>query len=1077
MTFRALILAFLSLLPGLAAAPAAAQDTRLPSTILVLDASGSMWGQIDGVNKIVIARQVIGALLDDLPADLNLGLVAYGHNTRGDCGDIETLVAPATGNRARIEEIVNGLTPRGSTPLSAAVIQAAEALRATEEPATVVLVSDGRETCDMDPCEVGRVLEETGIDFTAHVVGFDVADPDERAQLQCLAENTGGTFLTASNAAELTEALEQVTQAPPVPGVVRVQAVLSPGGGAPERPLDWMILTADGTPVPGAYAGTAFEARLDPGAYRVQATRAEPDGPATYASAFAVTAGAEAAVTVTMPEIVAPQSVTLTATLGAGGPAIADPVIWTVTGADSTDIERMANPATADLMPGAYTANAYWTVGEVEAEARFVVADAPVEVTVAFDPPSPTFEVTLAARIGSEDGPAIADPVTWSLSPLADGAAAPDGNPAIVALDQGAYSVTATWAAEDLTRSADFVVVNAAREIALIFPEPLAQASVIAPTTAVAGSTIEVGWTGPGAGGDYLSVRAPGADRSVNYTYIRDGNPAGLLMPIEPGTYEVAYVAAEGDTILASRTIEVAPVAAGLIVPDSAIAGDTLEVGWTGPDYAGDYLSVRTPGADRSVNYTYTRDGNPAALLMPAAPGTYEVAYIASQGDTILASRTIEVAPVAAALSPPDTAIAGETVEVGWRGPDYGGDYISVREPGADRSVTYTYTRDGNPASVTMPSVPGSYDLSYVMAQEDTVLATVQIQVTDVAAALTLPDTAIAGETVEVGWRGPDYGNDAIVVRPTGGGNWINYTRTRQGNPLGLTMPAEPGTYEVAYVMDQDNTTIASRVIEVTPVTAALDLPDTAIAGETVEVGWRGPDYGNDAIVVRPTGGGNWINYTRTRQGNPLGLTMPAEPGTYEVAYVMDQDNTTIASRVIEVTPVTAALDLPDTAIAGETVEVGWRGPDYGNDAVVVRPTGGGNWINYTRTRQGNPLGLTMPAEPGTYEVAYVMDQDNTTIASRVIEVTPVTAALDLPDTAIAGETVEVGWRGPDYGNDAIVVRPTGGGNWINYTRTRQGNPLGLTMPAEPGTYEVAYVMDQDNTTIASRVIEVTAEE
>lgn len=78
--------------------PAAAQSEG-PRTVLVLDASGSMWGQIDGENKIVIARRPMGELLDTLPEDQQLAMVAYGHRRKGDCGDIESLVAPAPGTR------------------------------------------------------------------------------------------------------------------------------------------------------------------------------------------------------------------------------------------------------------------------------------------------------------------------------------------------------------------------------------------------------------------------------------------------------------------------------------------------------------------------------------------------------------------------------------------------------------------------------------------------------------------------------------------------------------------------------------------------------------------------------------------------------------------------------------------------------------------------------------------------------------------------------------------------------------------------------------------------------------------
>ena len=70
---RAIFTALLFLATTLATT---AQDR--PSAILVLDASGSMWGQIEGVNKIVIAREVVGDLLGTLPEDQALGLVAFG---------------------------------------------------------------------------------------------------------------------------------------------------------------------------------------------------------------------------------------------------------------------------------------------------------------------------------------------------------------------------------------------------------------------------------------------------------------------------------------------------------------------------------------------------------------------------------------------------------------------------------------------------------------------------------------------------------------------------------------------------------------------------------------------------------------------------------------------------------------------------------------------------------------------------------------------------------------------------------------------------------------------------------------
>ena len=250
----------------LVALPAAAQDR--PNTILVLDGSGSMWGQIDGINKIVIAREVVGTLLDDFPADQNLGLTVYGHRTRGECTDIETVVAPGPGTTGAIRDAVNGINPRGMTPMTDAIIAAAEALRYTEQKATVILVSDGIETCNPDPCAAALALEQAGIDFTAHVVGFDVTDPEALAQMQCLADNTGGTFTTASNADELTQALETVTVAPePVITTIAFEARIgSEDGQLITDPVIWTLAGANGDAT-----GNPIELELEEGSYDIEA--------------------------------------------------------------------------------------------------------------------------------------------------------------------------------------------------------------------------------------------------------------------------------------------------------------------------------------------------------------------------------------------------------------------------------------------------------------------------------------------------------------------------------------------------------------------------------------------------------------------------------------------------------------------------------------------------------------------------------------------------------------------------------------------------------------------------------------
>jgi len=199
----------------LASAGAAEADRA----IIVLDASGSMWGQIDGQAKITIARDTLRDVLQTVPPDLELGLMAYGHRDKGSCTDIELVIPPAAGTAAEIAAAAGRIQPKGKTPLSDAVRLAAEDLKYTEDKATVILITDGLETCDADPCAVASQLEAAGVDFTAHVVGFGLSSEEGR-QVACLAENTGGKYIAAGNAEALGQALAETMVAEPAPAPV-----------------------------------------------------------------------------------------------------------------------------------------------------------------------------------------------------------------------------------------------------------------------------------------------------------------------------------------------------------------------------------------------------------------------------------------------------------------------------------------------------------------------------------------------------------------------------------------------------------------------------------------------------------------------------------------------------------------------------------------------------------------------------------------------------------------------------------------------------------------------------------------
>jgi len=512
-------LSFLAPLPALA---------ESPRTILVLDGSGSMWGQIEGEAKISIARTVVGDLLGEIPADMELGLTVYGHRRKGDCGDIESLVPIGADTRDAIRSAVNAIKPKGKTPLSDAVLAAAEELKYTEETATVILVSDGRETCNVDPCALGKRLEETGVDFTAHVVGFDVAKPEDKAQLQCLAENTGGTFVSASNATELKDALSKVA----APTEFQITLTATDGQDGPEiaEGLVWTVTSGDTTLLD--YDDVASPIlTLGEGEYFAEVLR--PADEATAEAIFTVDKRNVQKVVLVLEKplptatLTAPETAELGSTIKVEwkGPDESGDFIAIYPTGDE-DAAYTAYASTRDgtplklLMPN--------KVGDYEIryilyQGRTTLASTPISITEA--------EVSVSAPETAEVGSTIK--VEWegpnASSDFNEDAAytsysyTRDGSPLKLLMPNkaGDYEIRYILYQGRTTLASTPISITEA------------EVNVSAPETAEVGSTIKVEWEGPDASRDYIAVFPAGDEdaKYTNYTYTRDGSPLKLAMP------------------------------------------------------------------------------------------------------------------------------------------------------------------------------------------------------------------------------------------------------------------------------------------------------------------------------------------------------------------------------------------------------------------------------------------------------------------------------------------------------------------------------------------------------------------
>ena len=215
----------LTLAAGLTASSTALPATGVCSTdaMLVFDGSASMnevGFDVSKPTRIVEARQAMRDAMPDIAPYRRVGLLVYGPGEGDACGNIDLRFGPIAEAATPIIDAVDQLVPKGLTPLAASVQRAAEALEYRRAPGIVVLVTDGNETCGGRPCALGDQLAREAADLTVHVIGFKVVvdffswdNPEQQSYedgntvAKCLADRTGGMYVSTETVDELADAL------------------------------------------------------------------------------------------------------------------------------------------------------------------------------------------------------------------------------------------------------------------------------------------------------------------------------------------------------------------------------------------------------------------------------------------------------------------------------------------------------------------------------------------------------------------------------------------------------------------------------------------------------------------------------------------------------------------------------------------------------------------------------------------------------------------------------------------------------------------------------------------------------
>ncbi|MEM7080337.1 MAG: hypothetical protein AAF513_17095 [Pseudomonadota bacterium] len=213
---RALTLLFTATLLTVGSTAAPAPDDAQRILYMIYDSSNSMWGPLaDGERKYEAARIALGEFAENQDPQRPMALRIYGAQSKDDCRDSQLMLEAAPGQQAKIRAAVEAVRPTGQTPIDYSLRAALRDLG--DRPADIVVVTDGIESCDADPCALLEAWQQTQTQINVHVVGLGLSAKEMRS-MQCFAEATGNPVLDAQSTSELTAALDSaaVVQQPDV---------------------------------------------------------------------------------------------------------------------------------------------------------------------------------------------------------------------------------------------------------------------------------------------------------------------------------------------------------------------------------------------------------------------------------------------------------------------------------------------------------------------------------------------------------------------------------------------------------------------------------------------------------------------------------------------------------------------------------------------------------------------------------------------------------------------------------------------------------------------------------------------
>jgi Ca-activated chloride channel homolog len=186
------------------------KSKQLTRVLFVFDCSLSMTKKWENSTNMDISKKILQSAIDSLSRldDVQVALRLYGHqhtvSPNRDCKDTKLEVPFYRGNVAALKQKIREAQPRGTTPIAYTLEQCGNDFPDNNSRNIIILITDGVEECNGDPCAISAALQSKGVILRPFVIGVGL-DENFRKTFECV-----GKYFDAANEKSFKNAMNVI---------------------------------------------------------------------------------------------------------------------------------------------------------------------------------------------------------------------------------------------------------------------------------------------------------------------------------------------------------------------------------------------------------------------------------------------------------------------------------------------------------------------------------------------------------------------------------------------------------------------------------------------------------------------------------------------------------------------------------------------------------------------------------------------------------------------------------------------------------------------------------------------------